>query len=185
MWPGSRSVGIGSAVVVPASCFGDCFQDCISMGGMSKSGCTVLCNQECGGKPPDNPATGSGSGPPPGCSPLLPTGTGLPVYGNYCGPGFGDPTGRTPPVDSVDAVCRAHDMCYGATNMFNCGCDRALISSMPSAIATSPCISGKAAGAAAMRYFSTAPCFCNTRICTPVTGCATVLTPGRGGVGAC
>src|SRR4028118_1598659 len=36
----------------------------------------------------------------------------LPVYGNYCGRGHGDPTGNTPPVDAVDDVCREHDLCY-------------------------------------------------------------------------
>ncbi|MEO7261107.1 MAG: hypothetical protein ABI047_07630 [Jatrophihabitantaceae bacterium] len=41
--------------VVPASCFGECFQDCIADGGMSKAGCSALCTVECGGKPPDNP----------------------------------------------------------------------------------------------------------------------------------
>jgi hypothetical protein len=38
-----------------ASCFGDCFSDCMADGMMSKPGCNVLCTQECGGKPPDNP----------------------------------------------------------------------------------------------------------------------------------
>ena len=28
----------------------------------------------------------------------------LPVYGNYCGVGHGDPTFETPPVDAVDLV---------------------------------------------------------------------------------
>ena len=36
----------------------------------------------------------------------------LPFYGNYCGRGHGDPTGDTPPVDAVDAVCREHNLCY-------------------------------------------------------------------------
>ena len=31
----------------------------------------------------------------------------LPVYGNYCGVGHGDPTWKTPPIDAVDLVCRS------------------------------------------------------------------------------
>ena len=41
--------------IVPASCFGECFQDCIGDGGMSKTGCRALCEVECGGMPSDNP----------------------------------------------------------------------------------------------------------------------------------
>lgn len=41
--------------VRPASCYGDCFHQCVADGGMSKSGCTAYCTQECGGRPPDNP----------------------------------------------------------------------------------------------------------------------------------
>src|SRR5262245_12184340 len=59
----------------------------------------------------------------------------LPVYGRYCGPGYGDPTGNTPPIDAVDAVCREHDLCYGRRRYFDCQCDRNLIQSMPGAVA--------------------------------------------------
>ena len=48
----------------------------------------------------------------------------LPVYGNYCGFGHGDPTGKTPPIDAVDAVCRAHDLCYRLLGDFDRQCDR-------------------------------------------------------------
>ena len=33
----------------------------------------------------------------------------IPIYGNWCGPGHGG----GPAIDAVDAVCRAHDQCYG------------------------------------------------------------------------
>src|SRR4051812_633791 len=57
----------------------------------------------------------------------------IPVYGNHCGPGYGDP--NKPAVDAVDAVCKAHDACYSARGYFDCRCDRELIRSMPAAIA--------------------------------------------------
>jgi hypothetical protein len=36
-----------SNTVQPATCIGDCFQDCMAFGGMSKSGCMSLCRWEC------------------------------------------------------------------------------------------------------------------------------------------
>src|SRR5215203_4510942 len=122
--------------VMPASCFGDCFAECVADGGMSKSGCRVLCAQECGGVPRD-PRPGPAPGPGPSPSPAPGTG-GLPIYGNYCGPGFGDVSGDTVPIDAVDSVCRTHDLCYDASGYFNCGCDRGLIAAMPAAIAATP-----------------------------------------------
>ena len=59
----------------------------------------------------------------------------LPVYGNYCGVGHGDPTFQTPPVDAVDLVCREHDRCYSLLGDFDERCDRNLIEMMPNAIA--------------------------------------------------
>jgi hypothetical protein len=80
----------------------------------------------------------------------------LPVYGNYCGRGHGDPTGKTPPVDAVDAVCREHNACYRLLGDFDSRCDRNLIESMPSAIASTPSPIGKKAGLLALFYFSLA-----------------------------
>lgn len=85
---------------------------------------------------------------------------GMPFYGNYCGPGHGDPTYRTPPVDAVDAVCMDHDRCYDARGYLNCGCDYALITRMPFAIIDTPSPEGKLAGAAAQAWFAGAPCTC-------------------------
>ena len=77
----------------------------------------------------------------------------FPVYGNYCGFGHGDPTGNTPPIDAVDAVCREHNRCYRLLGDFDRRCDRALIESMPSAIARTPSPIGKKAGVLALLYF--------------------------------
>jgi hypothetical protein len=80
----------------------------------------------------------------------------LPFYGNYCGRGHGDPTGNTPPIDAVDAVCREHNRCYRLLGDFDRRCDRDLIESMPSAIARTPSPIGKNAGFLALLYFSLA-----------------------------
>jgi hypothetical protein len=80
----------------------------------------------------------------------------FPVYGNYCGFGHGDPTGNTPPIDAVDAVCREHDLCYRLLGDFDRRCDRNLIEIMPSAIASTPSPVGKKAGLLALLYFSLA-----------------------------
>ncbi len=80
----------------------------------------------------------------------------FPVYGNYCGFGHGDPTGKTPPIDAVDAVCREHDLCYRLRGDFNRRCDSDLIDNMPDAIASTPSPQGKNAGLLALLYFSLA-----------------------------
>ena len=69
----------------------------------------------------------------------------LPVYGNYCGVGHGDPTWKTPPIDAVDLVCREHDRC-----------DRNLIQLMPTAIEQTPSPLGKQVGLMTLLYFSLA-----------------------------
>jgi len=48
---------------------------------------------------------------------------GLPLWGNWCGPGHGGGT----PVDTLDSLCMAHDKCYGSEGYFDCDCDQALI----------------------------------------------------------
>ncbi len=80
----------------------------------------------------------------------------MPVYGNYCGMGHGDPTGEMPPIDAVDAVCREHDMCYESLGDFEPWCDLELVGSMPDAIARTPSPLGKQAGVLALLYFSIA-----------------------------
>lgn len=83
----------------------------------------------------------------------------LPVYGNYCGPGYGDESGCTRPIDAVDAVCCRHDQCYRRQGYFNCGCNWDLVEAMPAAIANTPSAEGKAAGAAIMAVFANALCW--------------------------
>lgn len=47
----------------------------------------------------------------------------LPIYGNWCGPGYGSGT----PVDTLDNGCMQHDNCYGLNGYFSCSCDFQLI----------------------------------------------------------
>ena len=151
----------------------ECWDNCIS-GCDNPRECFPGCRVGCGGQPRDpGPVGGGGGGPTP---PLI-------SYGNYCGPGFGDPTGATPPIDAVDAVCRTHDLCYQATTYFNCGCDRALLLTMPAAIATSP--AGAAAGAAAIAHFAGAPCTCCLPLFPPFPTPCIPLPAGIGGIGPC
>ncbi|POH72055.1 hypothetical protein [Arthrobacter glacialis] len=49
---------------------------------------------------------------------------GLPIWGNWCGPGHGGGAA----VDVLDSICRTHDKCYGSRGYFACSCDRAIIS---------------------------------------------------------
>ena len=91
----------------------------------------------------------------------------LEIYGKYCGPGHGDPSGCSPD-DEVDAVCCRHDKCYNKRGYLDCGCDRDLVISMPGAIANTPSAEGKAWGAAVMAFFAVSPCFCE--VCDPIFG---------------
>jgi hypothetical protein len=95
----------------------------------------------------------AGSGPSGGqdAKPLS-----LPVYGNYCGMGHGDPTWKTPPIDAVDLVCREHDRCYSLLGDFDSRCDRNLIQLMPTAIEQTPSLLGKQVGIMTLLYFSLA-----------------------------
>lgn len=78
---------------------------------------------------------------------------GIPVWGNWCGPGHGGGT----PRDTLDRLCMEHDNCYAARGYFDCECDarlRAGISRSASSMGT-----GERAMAAAISvYFSIQPC---------------------------
>lgn len=54
----------------------------------------------------------------------------LPIWGNYCGPGYGSKDGSLPATDILDQGCKAHDSCYktswGQTGV-NCECNQRLI----------------------------------------------------------
>lgn len=80
----------------------------------------------------------------------------LPFYGNYCGPGHGDPTYQTPPVDAVDLACREHNRCYALLGDFDSRCDQRFVELLPTAIAETPSQEGKKAGLLALLYFSLA-----------------------------
>lgn len=48
---------------------------------------------------------------------------GVPIWGNWCGPGHGGGVA----VDVLDSICRTHDRCYGSRGYFACSCDRAIV----------------------------------------------------------
>ena len=142
------------------ACKVDCGIACAGLLGSNKAWCIRECaadNRECNRicTHPDSPPTGGGGGGTTGGG-----GTGLIIYGNYCGPGHGDDTGMTPPIDAVDAACRAHDLCYRDRGYFSCSCDYALITSMGAAIMATPTVEGQAAGIAVMAHFLGQPCWC-------------------------
>jgi hypothetical protein len=83
---------------------------------------------------------------------------GLPVYGNWCGPGYG--AGR--PTDALDACCKVHDDCYDSAGYFNCGCDQRLITCLNGANADTAKDPEEARSfrSAAVLYFRAAAAFC-------------------------
>lgn len=52
----------------------------------------------------------------------------LPIYGNWCGPGYGGGD----PIDALDAACKTHDECYGSYGWADCDCDLQLINTINS-----------------------------------------------------
>ena len=146
------------------TCLADCVDACRDKGG-STAQCRTRCQAKCSAS--DVPVSAPASG-------------GLPIYGNYCGPGYGDDTGNKPTIDAVDAACKIHDDCYRTMGYFNCTCDRALLMTLPSAISRSPSAAGKAAGNAVGAYFSASACFCSSPICAWIPQ----LCVGRAGFGA-
>lgn len=52
-------------------------------------------------------------------------GSGLALYGNWCGPGTDLNT--FPPIDPLDNACMRHDVCYVATGSIACECDVAFM----------------------------------------------------------
>lgn len=52
----------------------------------------------------------------------------IPVWGNYCGPGWGTKDSTKPTTDILDQGCKAHDNCYkGSGYKKNCKCNKNLI----------------------------------------------------------
>ena len=98
------------------------------------------------------PTLRQGSGIP--SARIVPASGGLPIYGNWCGPGHGG----GPTINAVDAVCREHDLCYDREGYFDCGCNRDLVEAMPDAIARTQSWKGKLAGTVIGALFSSTPC---------------------------
>lgn len=138
----------------------------------------------------------SNGDPPDVLNPPANVEAGLPVHGNFCGPGYGDQ--NKPALDAVDHQCKVHDACFDNKGYFDCGCDRALLAGLAQVLA-SPGLSAEAAlaGSAVLAYFSQAYCVCMEEVCTDYlkcdwSGCEwdTVCTllpygAGIGGVGPC
>ncbi len=69
----------------------------------------------------------------------------VPVYGNWCGPGYpASPWRAGPPVDPLDAACMRHDACTAARGRFDCGCDLALMAELRSTPWPNPVIARNA-----------------------------------------
>ncbi|WP_099188416.1 phospholipase A2 family protein [Tepidibacter mesophilus] len=82
--------------------------------------------------------------------------SGLPVYGNWCGPGHGGGT----PIDKVDEACMVHDKCYGKEGYFNCDCDKALTTEIRRLIKNGDVqsLKAKAVVTAMLAWFENVPC---------------------------
>lgn len=78
---------------------------------------------------------------------------GIPVWGNWCGPGHGGGS----PKDHLDWSCKQHDNCYGARGYLKCSCDNELIANINRLL---PYMSGsqKAMASVVKAYFQVSPC---------------------------
>ncbi len=77
-------------------------------------------------------------------------------YGHWCGAN-NTSAPNVVPIDGVDAVCKAHDLCL-ARQGHHCSCDAAFIRDMARASASSE--HGEAYRIAAIAAFTVKPCFC-------------------------
>ncbi|HEX8913332.1 MAG TPA: hypothetical protein VF796_13305 [Humisphaera sp.] len=103
-------------------------------------------------------ARGDGPGAAPGSDPLGPAGAeaGLPVYGNWCGPGHG---GGGAPIDELDRSCMDHDNCYGRRGYFDCECDARLIQDIDRATQSGRLgFRGRLMAPIIKRWFQVQPC---------------------------
>lgn len=96
---------------------------------------------------------------------ILASGVSIPVHGHYCGPNHGDPGYSLPPIDAVDAACKAHDRCYeeDGQGLLSCACDVALLAALASLTATPDKLDMRSAVAAAaiFGWFSQSDCQCH------------------------
>jgi hypothetical protein len=86
-----------------------------------------------------------------------------PSYGRWCG-NCRTSSPDTPPVDEVDAACKAHDTCIDA-NGHQCDCDASFIATLTSLLGSSH-INGRARAyaAGAITAFQAKPCFCYKKV---------------------
>eukprot|EP00742_Colponemidia_sp_Colp-10_P004609 GILJ01004919.1.p1 GENE.GILJ01004919.1~~GILJ01004919.1.p1 ORF type:complete len:238 (+),score=23.42 GILJ01004919.1:41-754(+) len=80
----------------------------------------------------------------------------IPIHGKYCGPGHGDGTYTTPPIDEVDRLCLEHDRCYDARYQ-DCGCDAMFIKGLEEL--KDPAMSFVASTMSL--WFASSPCTCH------------------------
>lgn len=86
---------------------------------------------------------------------------GIPVHGNWCGPGHGG--GQ--PVDELDVACMQHDQCYDRKGYLDCGCDKKLVGNITSLVASRQLNAGTLAKALVISgWFSNSPCVRHVRI---------------------
>ena len=81
---------------------------------------------------------------------------GIPVHGNWCGPGHGGEHGD--PIDALDAACKLHDQCYDEKGYLACSCDRELQIGLSVLISTTKDPILKAKILAVKAWFTAAPC---------------------------
>ncbi|MEA2337943.1 MAG: hypothetical protein QOE82_1950 [Thermoanaerobaculia bacterium] len=58
---------------------------------------------------------------------MVPAETIVPIWGNWCGPGYPKPGQNPKPVDVLDEACKAHDLCYEKSGYSACACDQQLV----------------------------------------------------------
>lgn len=79
---------------------------------------------------------------------------GVPLWGNWCGPGHGGGSA----VDVLDSICQTHDNCYGDRGYFACSCDREIVADIGNNI-NRMTTGEKAMAVAVSTYFTY--CLCN------------------------
>lgn len=55
---------------------------------------------------------------------------GIPVHGNWCGPGHFGSNSSVGCIDDLDCACKIHDFCYGKQGYSNCKCDNDLVQTL-------------------------------------------------------
>lgn len=78
---------------------------------------------------------------------------GVPIWGNWCGPGHGGGKAK----DTLDSLCRTHDLCYGKKGYFACSCDRALVKGINSNASKMKSAEKRMAAVVSV-YFKASPC---------------------------